>query len=392
MDLFSNENVNIKSLRSKAYNYRWATLEDDVIPLTAADPDSPVAKEITQGIADYCADGYFSYGPAEGLPSFKKAISNWYSRRFQVNSKSENILPVNSAAYGLFISAKLILKPNDNAIIPNPVDFLFRKSIENAGAEVRTCVIDKKTAAFNLDDLATKIDSNTRAIFICNPNNPIGSSLSMDHLKAIIELAKKHDLWIVSDEIWADITYDKSTVSIGSSNLPSYEKKLIISGLSKNFGLAGLRIGYVICPNSQIFENLLAVSGHSTTAVGISSLSQAAGTAALTHCDYWLEDFSDHLSRMRQLTLDFIDESPFLEEISPNATYLAFPKITNTKMSSAELTDFLHTQARVAIVPGGKQWFEDQSEGHIRICFSTSQDILTEAFDRIRRVQHEILR
>jgi aspartate/methionine/tyrosine aminotransferase len=391
MSLFSNDQVNLDALRQKAFNYRWATLAQDVIPLTAADPDFPVAGEITRAIADYCADGYFSYAPADGLPAFKQAIAAWYQRSYQVDANPHFILPVNSAAYGLFTAASMILSEGDNAIIPNPVDFLFRKAIENADATVRTVEIDPATAQFDLDQLSAAIDSNTKAIFICNPNNPLGIQPSPDHLRAILLLASKHDLWVVSDEIWSDIYFNRPTTSIASRQLPYYAKRLIVSGLSKNFALAGLRVGYVICPDEPTYRSLLQASKHLTTAYGMSSIAQVAGTAALTLCDDWLHAFRKHLSDMRQITLQFLEDMPFFETVAADATYLVFPKIIHSNLNAAELVEVIHQKARVALVPGGAAWFESASEGHLRICYSTSEKILTESFDRIRKIESLIM-
>lgn len=391
MSNFSNQAVNIPSLRNKAFNYRWATLEADVIPLTAADPDFPVAKEVIEAINSYCADGYFSYCPPQGLPTFKEAIANWYKNQYQVQANAAHILPVNSAAHGLFIVAKALALPHQNIIIPNPVDFLFRKSVEAAGAQVKTCNISKTTGEFDMDELASKIDNNTTAIFICNPNNPLGLAYSASYLNQIITLAQKHNLHVVSDEIWADITFDFSTTCILSQNLISYDKKILIGGLSKNFGLAGLRIGYIVCNNQLQFDNIYHASQHASTAFGISGVSQAAGTAALNHAHYWLTDFKVHLANMRNITLQFINQSEFLNPVTPNATYLAFPTVTNTKLTSEEVVALIHQQGRVALVPGGTSWFESQSEGHLRICYATSESILSDALERIQKIQHLII-
>ena len=391
MNLFSNNQVDLGVLRKRAFNYRWATHDVDVIPLTAADPDFRVAQPIVNAIQEYSASGYFPYGNPQGDSGFKLAIANWYRRKKNALVNPEIVLPVNSAAYGLFVCAKTILKENENAIIPNPVDFLFRKSIEHAGAHVKTCKVDKQNAQFDLDELRSLIDPQTRAIFLCNPNNPLGKIISKEHLNAIIALAQEHNLWIVSDEIWSDIYFENPFTSILDDSLNQYDRILIVSGLSKNFALAGHRIGYIISSNEETFNALYQVSGHATTAFGISVLAQVAGTAALTLCDDWLHNFQMHLSTMRQLTLAFIDETPYLKNNHPDATYLAFPQVINTNKTSAEVAAKILEKARVALVPGGINWFESESEGHIRICYSTSEEILNEAFNRIRLVGNSVI-
>lgn len=391
MGLFDDDKVNLLSLREKAYNYRWATLKDGIIPLTAADPDFPVAEPIVRAIHDYSKDGYFSYGPAEGLMEFKEAIAQWFDQRHNAPIHATCILPVNSAAFGLFTAAQCVLNPGDNAIIPDPVDFLFRKSIENAGAEVRTTPLDKSTGGFNLSHMDSLVDEKTKALFICNPNNPLGLSISVDQLNALIAFAERHDLWIVSDEIWADIDYFKTVTSIASRSLSDYPKRIIVSGLSKNFGLAGLRIGYIIAPDELTYQKILHVSKHHTTAYGLSGIAQAAGTAALLESEYWLDEFVIHLKKMRTLTLDFIDKMDVFSTVSPKATYLAFPKLISTERSSEQWVKAILDKSQVALVPGGKNWFEESSEGHIRICYSTSEGILTEAFERMLSVKNQFV-
>ncbi len=383
--LFDDKSVNIKALRERAYNYRWATLDEDVIPLTAADPDFPVAEEIRRAISDYSQTGYFSYGPAEGLPVFREAISDWYQREKNVSCSPEHILPVNSAAQALYITARHLLKPGDEAIIPNPVDFLFRKSIENAGAKAITCNLDMQTAEFDLQELEAAITPKTKAIFICNPNNPLGKLLPKEHLREIGQLACQYNLSIVSDEIWADIVYPPYQFhSISALDDAFAKRTYIISGLSKNFGLAGLRVGYILTPDSDNYHGLYALSKHASTAYGVSTISQIAATTALNDCKYWLDAFLEHLKENRITVFNFLSEHSFFECPSPDSTYLAFPAICLTDLDSMTLVEKIHQQARVALIPGAKNFFESQAEGHIRICYATSQNILNEAFERIR--------
>jgi aspartate/methionine/tyrosine aminotransferase len=386
--LFSNESVNADVLKRRAFNYRWAIHPPDVIPLTAADPDFPVCAEVTDALHAYLAEGYFPYGRPDGDLEFKKAVASWYWRRKHASIDEQLVLPVNSAAYGLFVCAQLICRNlGDEVLIPDPVDFLFRKSIEHAGGVAVPCRIDSETAAFDFEMLEQKVNARTKAIFICNPNNPLGRALSKDELNRIIQFAKKHTLWLVSDEIWSDIDYDDSCTSIFDQSLEEYEKKLVVSGLSKNFALAGLRIGYIIASTDKIHNEILASSLHQTTAFGIPLICQIAGTAALNNGEYWLEAFLKHLAKMRDKTTKFVDNCSFLESRSTQCSYLAFPKLKLENANAADVVAKILELSKVALVPGGKDWFESMSEGHIRICFSTSEAILDEAFARIKSVE-----
>jgi len=380
---FSNEQVNIDALKRKAFNYRWAVHAEGIIPLTAADPDFPVAPQIKESIKKYIEDGYFSYGPPEGIVAFKNAISNWYNRQHQADCNPDFILPVNSAAYALFVVMKTILKEGDEAIIPNPVDFLFRKSIEYAKGVVIPCALDMETGAFKLDKLEQEVNPKTKALMLCNPNNPLGKSYSLDQINAIKSFAKKHNLWLIVDEIWADIYYEKKVCSVLSTSSIPYEKTVVVSGLSKNFGLAGLRIGYIICPDHSFYTKVLENSLHQSTAFGLSPIAQAAGICALTECDEWLYAFRKHLGKMKVLSHEFVKNSGFLMPVESDSTYLLFPKIKHG-LDSEELVKKILETSQVALVPGGKNWFESESEGYLRICYATSEAILEEAFERIK--------
>jgi len=386
---FANDSVNLEVLRRRAYNYRWAIHPPGVIPLTAADPDFPACPEVAEAIRKHLLEGYFPYGRAEGDNQFKQAVASWYSRRKNSPVSENLVLPVNSAAYGLFVCARMIcINPGDEVLIPDPVDFLFRKSVEHAGGVAIPCKVNPENAEFDFDSLSKEVNSRTKAIFICNPNNPLGRALSKEELNRIILFAQKHDLWVVSDEIWADIDFDKKCLSVFDSKLEPYAKKLVVSGLSKNFALAGLRIGYIIASDEQTWQSLLAFSLHQTTAFGIPLISQIAGTAALNEGEYWLEAFLQHLNKMRDKTSAFIDSCAFLETRVTECTYLAFPRLKLQDVNSTKTVEKILEVSKVALVPGGKEWFESQSEGHIRICFSTSEEILEEAFSRIKAVEH----
>ncbi len=383
---FQHENVPLNILKERAFNYRWAAVEEGVIPLTAADPDFPVAPEILDAIRAYIAPGILSYGPAEGLLSFRESIACWYAETKNVQYSPENILPVNSAAFGLFLAAQTLLSPGDDALILEPVDFLFRKSLEHVGANILCSRLEKNNGRINREEISKLISPKLKVIYLCNPNNPLGKAVNKEDLDWLANLAEKHNLYIISDEIWADINYDDSFISIASLNENLRKRTIVISGLSKNFGLAGLRIGYVCVGDPELFQRIFDTSKVATTAFGISTISQIAGMAALNDGRAWLYEFKSHLKEMRDYTESRIAKFDIFQSNQPDSTYLHFPQIKNTDMNSQELCDFIHKKARVALVPGGKNWFEEGSEGHIRICYSTSKEILKEAFDRMELI------
>nr|WP_315027466.1 pyridoxal phosphate-dependent aminotransferase [uncultured Chryseobacterium sp.] len=381
--MFTNNDINFEALKRKAYNGRWATLEDGIIPLTAADPDFRTAPEIEQGIIEYIKDGYLSYGPFSGLPEFKKSVSEHFNKEKSGTFTSENVLAVNSAAQGMFLIASYVLNPGDEAIILDPVDFLFKKSVESVGGKVMLCPVDTVTGDIDFEKLVSLINTKTKLISICNPHNPLGKVYSKDILKKISEIASAHDVWVMSDEIWSDIIYDNKDFQTYSSVSEEAKKKsFTVYGFSKSFGIAGLRIGAVLCNDQDILDDFTEKSNFNSTIEGVSTLSQIAGSVALEKAMPWYREFLNHLQHNRDLAFNILSRSEVLTPNLPEATFVLFPKIENG-MSSEEFAQHALQQGKVAIVPGSERWFGKGAEGHVRICFSTSQEILEEGLNRI---------
>ncbi|CAH0128389.1 pyridoxal phosphate-dependent aminotransferase [Chryseobacterium sp. Bi04] len=381
--MFTNNDINFEALKRKAYNGRWATLEDGIIPLTAADPDFRTAPEIEQGIIEYIKDGYLSYGPFSGLPEFKKNVAEHFNTEKFGNFIPENVLAVNSAAQGMFLIASYVLKPGEEAIILDPVDFLFKKSVETAGGKVVLCPVDTVTGAIDFEKMVSLINPKTKLISICNPHNPLGKVYSKETLKKISEIASSHNLWVMSDEIWSDIVYDNKDFHTYSSVSEEAKKKsFTVYGFSKSFGIAGLRIGAVLCNDQEIFEDFVEKSNFNSTIEGVSTLSQIAASVALERAKPWYREFLTHLQHNRDLAFNLLSQSEVLNPNLPEATFVLFPRIKNG-MSSDDFTQHVLDHGKVAIVPGSERWFGKGAEGHIRICFSTSQEILEEGLNRI---------
>ncbi|MGG7471153.1 pyridoxal phosphate-dependent aminotransferase [Chryseobacterium arthrosphaerae] len=381
--MFTNNDINFEALKRKAYNGRWATLDDGIIPLTAADPDFRTAPEIEQGIIEYIKDGYLSYGPFSGLPEFKKSVAEHFNRQKNGSFSPENILAVNSAAQGMFLIASYVLQPGDEAIILDPVDFLFKKSVETVGGKVMLCPVDTSTGEIDFEKMLSLISPKTRLISICNPHNPLGKVYSKETLKRISEIASAHHLWVMSDEIWSDIVYDhKNFHTYSSVSEEARNKSFTVYGFSKSFGIAGLRIGAVLCNDQEVLDDFTEKSNFNSTIEGVSTLSQIAGSVALEKAGPWFKEFLSHLQQNRDLAFHLLKNSEVLAPSLPEATFVLFPKIKNG-MSSDEFAQHVLQQGKVAIVPGSERWFGKGAEGHIRICFSTSQEILEEGINRI---------
>lgn len=381
--MFTNTDINFEALKRKAYNGRWATLEDGIIPLTAADPDFRMSEEIEKGIIEYIKDGYLSYGPFSGIPEFKKSVAKHFNVEKKGSFTPDNVLAVNSAAQGMFLIAKYVLQPGDEAIIFDPVDFLFKKTVDAVGGTIRLCPVDSKTGDIDFEMLVSLISPKTKLISICNPHNPVGRVYSKEVLKKISEIAAAHDLWVMSDEIWSDIVYDDIEFNTYSSvSEEAKRKSFTVFGFSKSFGIAGLRIGAVLCNDQELLDDFTEKSNFNSTIEGVSTLSQIAASVAIERAKPWFKDFLTHLQHNRDLAYAMLNNSGILAPNHPEATFVIFPKIQNG-LSSDAFAQHVLQEGKVAIVPGSERWFGKGAEGHVRICFSTSHEILKEGLHRI---------
>ncbi len=385
--MFSNSTVDLKILKSRAYNLRWATVEDGVIPLTAADPDFPCAPEISEAICAFSKDRYFSYGPSEGLPEFRESVARYFQKKRNVPVAPGHTLAVDSAAFGIYLTCKAFLKPGDEAIIFDPVDFLFRYSIESVGAKAISFSIPPGTDRVDFEQLEQLIGKNTKMICLCNPLNPTGKVFTKQELLQLGTIACKYNLKILSDEIWSDIVFNPYVfTSIASINEEIRNSTITVTGFSKSYGLAGLRIGAVVAHNEIDFLKLMNASLHHSTVHGANLISQVAATTAINQCEYWLDDFLTHLTKMRAMMVSELNSIPHFECIAPEGCYVAFTNIKATQKTSQEIQEILLHQAKVLVVPGLKQWFGDGAEGYIRMSFATSEAIVSDALSRIKKV------
>lgn len=383
--LFSDDKVNLAVLRNRAFNFRWATLAEDTIPLTAADSDFPISQEISNAVQAYIGQGYLPYGPAGGLPHFRDTVAQHYLTKHNVSCRADQVLATDSAASALYLVANFALSLGDEAIIADPVDFLFERSVVAAGGVVRRFKLDRsQNFAFDPAQIESLINNKTRLLSICNPHNPSGRVWKRTELETLCEIALKHRLWIMSDEVWADIVYsDNDFCSVASISPEIASRTFTIYGFSKGYGLAGLRAGVLICPDVDTSQVVLAQSHADETAYGVSTLSQIAGIAAIELAQDWLSSFVDHLQQQRDFAIERLNGFESLSCHSPEGTFVLFPKITGFDHDATAIVDVLAKHHGIAVVPGSPQFFGPGAAGHIRLSIATSRAILTEGLERL---------
>ncbi len=389
---FSDNIVRLDLLRERAFNMRWAQQPADVIPLTAADPDFPICPAIQEQLVRYVRDGVLSYGPPEGLPQFRESIARWMNETRHMPCTAEEVFATDSAASGMAVLARASLAAGDEVLIPDPVDFLLHHTVQRAGAiPVRVRVEPGTSAEDFIRDMESHLTARTRMLWLCNPHNPLGVVYSREWQQRVAEWAISRGLRIVSDEIWSDIVYTPHQhVSLASISPEIARNTVAVYGFSKNFALAGMRVGCLICTDPQWRKEIVAASDAESTVYGVSVLSQIAVVAALNDGREWLAQFVQHLQAQRDYVIGRLAKWPGVTVQPPQGTYVIFPHVRSLTDDSETLCQQLREQARVALVPGAPRWFGPGASGHLRICFATSRRILQEAFDRLEPVIKQI--
>lgn len=386
-NFFSDDKVDLEILRKRAYSMRWAVLDKDVIPFSSADPDFMPAPEITNAMIEYIKGGYMSYTPSTGMIGLRESISEGIMKRKNEKSKPELIIPTDSAARGMKNIADSLLEKGDEAIVFDPVDLLFAISVRKAGATPVFYECSRTTDEdWDFSDLEELITPKTKMICFCNPHNPLGLLYSRKALQQILDIANKHNLYIMNDEVWSDIIYKDATFN-SLLSFPEDEIKnvLTVYGYSKGFGIPGLRAGFIVCQTQELFDKIFVISGSDATIGGVASVTQVAMMACFNESYYWVDEYIKHLQNNRDYVYKRLSAMPGIKPTKQEATFVSFFDITETGVESDDFAKKILEEQKVFLVPGNKKWFGPSAYGKVRLCYATSHAILKEGLDRIEQ-------
>ncbi|AGI30266.1 aminotransferase [Bacillus subtilis] len=360
-----------------------ATMEG-VISLGVGEPDFVTAWNVREASILSLEQGYTSYTANAGLYSLREKISRYLSNRFDLSYSPDNELIVTvGASQALDIAIRAIVNPGEEVIIPEPCFVAYDALVSLAGGipvHVHTTADKgfKATAA----DFEAAVTEKTKAILICSPSNPTGSVYSKEELNEIAEFAKKHDVIVLADEIYAELTYDEEFTSIAA--LPGMkERTVVISGFSKAFAMTGWRLGFAAAP-SLLRDAMLKI--HQYAMMCAPAMAQFAALEGLKNGMEDVEKMKKSYRRRRNLFVESLNEIG-LSCHHPGGAFYAFPSIKSTGMSSEQFAEELLTQEKVAVVPGSV--FGPSGEGYIRCSYATSIEQLQEALVRMKRFLHK---
>jgi aspartate/methionine/tyrosine aminotransferase len=352
----------------------------DVVHLEIGEPDFATPPHIVAAAEAAIEDGYTHYTPAGGIPEVREAVAAHYAARIGNDvTGSEVILTPGSKNILLFAMLALI-EPGDEVIIPDPGYPIYASLVSFMGARpVSLRLVEERGFRFDAAELASLVTDRTRMVILNSPQNPTGGILLQEDLVAVAELAVKHDLWVVSDEIYSQIAYEGEVPSI--SSIPGMrERTIIMDGLSKAYAMCGWRLGIGVAPAELIraMETLMINSSSCATA-----FIQVATLAALESPDseVSVRRMLDEYRVRRDIVVDGLNAIPGVSCHRPGGAFYVFPNVSEVGVDQKVLADALLAQAGVAVLPGTA--FGAMGRGYLRLSYAQAVPALEQGLARI---------
>ncbi len=357
----------------------------DVIALTIGEPDFKTPWHIREAGIDSLKKGRTWYTANAGLAELREEASKYLKRRFDLEYDSKDIFITVGGSEAIDLTIRAIIDNGDEMLLPIPSFVCYDPICRLAGGSVVT-IETKRENDFRLtaDELRAAITPKTKLLVLPFPNNPTGAVMRREHLEEIAEVLRGTDIMVLSDEIYAELTYGgKRHVSIAEID-GMKERTIIVNGFSKAYAMTGWRLGYVAGP-SPIIQQMLKI--HQYAIMSSPTTSQYAAVVAMRDCDNEVEDMKRQYDmRRRYLVKAFNDMG--LDCFTPEGAFYVFPCIKSTGLSSEEFCEKLLHSKKVAVVPGGA--FGASGEGFVRVSYSYSLDHLMEAVKRIKEFIEEL--
>ncbi len=363
-----------------------ASTMDDVISLGIGEPDFVTPWSIRESCVYGLERGYTSYTSNKGMFELRHAITHMYKRDYNVNYDPETeALVTVGVSEAVDIAMRAVLNPGDEVLIPEPCYVSYTACATLAGG-VPIAVPTSPENEFKVtpDDLEKYVTDKTKVLLIGYPNNPTGTILERDELLAIAQFAEKHDLIVMSDEIYGDLTYgDRKHVCF--SSLPNMkERTILLNGFSKAYAMTGWRLGYALAPK-PVIDAMNKIHQYAMICAPITA--QIAGLEALRNGEKHMKKMVAEYDRRRRLIYEGFT-SMGLKCFEPKGAFYIFPDIRSTGLSSEDFAEELLRRQRVALVPGSA--FGECGEGFIRASYATSVDNISGALARIKNFLENI--
>jgi len=391
MKPLSRKNLSIEESMTLAITAKAKQLKEsgvNIVSFGAGEPDFNTPKYIRDCAVQRIEKGGNGYTAASGLVELKKAVCDKLKRDNHLSYETKQIVISSGAKHSLFNSLQAVCNPGDEVIIPSPYWVSYYELAKMADAEpVLVLATPENSFKVTVDQLEAAVTKNTKALLINSPNNPTGAVYTEAELRAIGEFACKHDLYIISDEIYEKLIYGEKHVSIASLSNDLYNRTIVINGLSKAYAMTGWRIGYS-ASSVEIAKIMSNIQSHATS--NPNTIAQYAGIEALNGDQSPIEDMRIAFEERKNYMVETIKKIPHVSCVEPqgafyvmvNISYFKGRTIGSTKIeNSLDLAAALIDHANIAVIPGIAFGVDD----YIRLSYATSMENIQEGLKRLHQ-------
>ncbi len=352
----------------------------DIVSFGAGEPDFDTPDVIKEAAKKALDAGFTKYTPTAGIPELKKGIVEKLKKDNGLDYKETEILVSSGAKHSCANIVLTLCDRGDDLLIPAPYWVSYPEMARLAEANpVIIPTVEENNFLLTAAELEKSITPKSRLLILNSPSNPTGMMYDKKSLEEIAQVVLKHDLYVMSDEIYEKIVFDgKEHVSIASLGNEIKERTIVVNGFSKSYSMTGWRLGYAAGPEA-IIKAANRMQDHTTS--GANSITQKAGVEALALNEQVMDDMRKTFQKRRDLIVKRLNEMPGVSCLNPEGAFYVFPNISGLGMDSLTLADKLLDEAQVAVVPG----VAFGSDANIRMSYATSEENITEGLNRLEQ-------
>lgn len=391
MKSLSVKNLGIEESMTLAITAKAKQLKEsgiNIVSFGAGEPDFNTPKAIRDCAIARIEKGGIGYTEASGLLELKKAVCNKLKNDNGLSYHPNQIVVSSGAKHSLFNALQAICNPGDEVVIPSPYWVSYFELTKMADAEPILVHADAANLfKVTVDQLEKAITSKTKALLINSPNNPTGAVYTRDELMAIGELAIKHDLYIISDEIYEKLIYGETHVSIASLSDALYERTIVVNGLSKAYAMTGWRIGYTA--SSKVIADIMSnIQSHATS--NPNTIAQYAGIEALNGDQTAIEEMRVAFEERKNYMVKTLRDMPQIRCVEPKGAFYVMVDVSDFfgkeiegtfVKGSMEVAALLIDYANIAVIPG----IAFGVDAYIRLSYATSMENIEEGLNRLKK-------
>lgn len=357
-----------------------ASTMKDVVSLGVGEPDYAAPDKVIDACIASLKRKETSYTSNWGILELRQEIAKLFKKRYDLDyDPNDEVMVTVGVSEAIGIIMTTFLNPGDEVLIPDPAYLAYPACVSIAhGKPVLVPTFADNEFKLTVEELEKKVTPKTKALLIGYPNNPTGTVMDRQSLEEIAAFAKKHDLVVIADEIYCDLTYEGQHTCFAS--LPGMrERTLVMNGFSKSYAMTGMRIGYICAPREAL-EEIYKV--HQYEILCASTTSQYGALEALRSCDDDVKAMYDEYAARREMIYQGLVNMG-LTVFKPKGAFYIFPDISCTGMDDEEFCDRLLKEEKVGVVPG--TCFGPQGKNHVRISYAASRENIAEALKRMER-------